>query len=213
MHAKRIRAERWRPPSDALVLTAVDRAHRHRCRDDRDVTLPAIADHLGMPWGPHASRRLRPIVDRLTGERGWLRHSRRRGRDYWALTTAGERRLTRALIEGIADELPESPQHHAWRAAREHAAARIDGLRCELRELMARVDVLLDADPAPAAADWLATARPLRDLAVAVGLASYCLYERGEPDDARADHDAIIEPAGSPIGWRNYRSWDPGALG
>jgi hypothetical protein len=208
MHGKRIRSESWRPPSDALVLAAVERARRHDPRADDDVTLRAIAEHLGMAWGPHASRRLRPILERLDGELGWLTRSRRRGGDHWSLTGAGAERLS--LVEGVADALPESPQHRRWRAARDHAAARIDDLRGELGALIATVDALLGADTPPPAADWLACAQPLEDLTVAVALASYCLYERREPDDARADLDDRIEPSGSPVSWRNHRIWDPG---
>jgi hypothetical protein len=211
MQAKRIRAQRWQPPSDPLVLAAVDRAHRHRFHEEYgDATLPEIAHHLGMDWGPHASRRLRPIVRRLTDNLGWLRQSRHRGQDGWALTDAGAGRLARALLDDIADELPESPQHRQWRAARDHAAARIEGLEGELGELLAKVNAMLDTDERASAADWLACAKALRDLTVAVGVASYCLYERPEPDDARADRDEGIEPTGSPVSWRYPRSWDPG---
>lgn len=102
MQAKRIPAARWQPPSDELVLAATDRAHRQRDRDDRDVTLAEIARHLGMTWGPHASRRLRPIVGRLTSELRWLQHSRRHSQDYWALTGAGAERLS--LEKGVHGE-------------------------------------------------------------------------------------------------------------
>lgn len=210
MQAKRIRAQRWQPPSDELVVAAVDRAHRHRHRRDAGATLSDIAGHLGIPLGPVASRRLRPIIDRLTNERRWLAHSRRQSRDHWALTDAGVERLSRALIEGIAEELPESPQHREWRAAREHAAARIDVLQSELSELLAKLDALLDAEDPPPTSDWLSLAKPLQDLTMAVGVAHYCLYERPEPDDARADRDDLTEPAGSPVSWRHPRIWDPG---
>lgn len=208
---KRARVPRWHPPSDLLVLAAVDRAHRHRFNEDYgDATLKEIAQHLGTTWGPHTSRRLRPIVRRLTDDLGWLRQTRHRGHDGWALTDAGGERLARALLDGVGDELPESPQHRQWREAREHAAARIDALKNELGEALAEVDKMLDAEvPAPAA-EWLAQAGTLRQLAAAVGVARYCLYERPEPDDAHADRDQFIEPSGSPVSWRHPRSWDPG---
>jgi hypothetical protein len=146
------------------------------------------------------------------GSHGRLRHSRRRSQDYWALTDKGREQLAHALIAGIGAELPEAPQHREWRAAREHAAARVEALRGELGELLARVNAMLDADVPPPATDWLAWAKPLKDLTVAVALAGYCLYERPEPDDARADRDESIEPSGSPVSWRNFRIWDPGEV-
>jgi hypothetical protein len=211
MHPKRIRAQRWRPPSDLLVLAAVDRAHRHRFHEGyRDATLSGIARHLGMTWGPHASRRLRPIVRRLTDELGWLRQSRHRGQDRWALTDTGAQRLARALLEGVGDELPESPQHRQWRAAREHALVRIEALKSELGEVLAKVNAMLDSEAPAPATDWVACANALRELTVAVGIASYCLYERPEPDDAHADRDDGIQPSGSPVSWRYPQGWDPG---
>jgi hypothetical protein len=210
MQAKRIREQRWRPPSDALVLAAADRARRHRDGSERGATLAAIADHLGMTWGPHASRRLRPIVDRLASELGWLQHSRWQSRDYWALTSTGSERLSRAMVEGIAEELPESPQHREWRRLREHAAARIETLRAELGELLAEVNAMIDAEQQPSTAAWLKSAKRLNDTTVAIGVASYCLYEHPEPDDARADHHELIDSSGNLVSWRYPRLWDPG---
>lgn len=210
MAPKRTRASRRPPPSDLLVLAAVDRAHRHRFHEDYgDVTLSDIADHLAKSSERYAAHLLRPIVHRLTDDHGWLRQSRHRGQDRWALTDAGAKRLSRALIDGVGDELPESPQHRQWRQAREHAAARIEALQNELGEALADVNAMLDAEAPAPAADWLAQAETLRRRAVAVGVARYCLYERPEPDDAHADRDEFIEPSGSPVGWRHPRGWDP----
>jgi len=211
MQPQRIRGSRWRSPSDALVLAAVDRAQRHRpTPHSGDPTLSAIAAHLGMTWGPVASRRPRPIIDRLTSELGWLRRSRRAGQDRWALSDAGAERLARAGAEGVFEELPESPQHREWRAAHAHAAARIEELRGELGELLAKVNGLLDASEPVPSADWLACVEPLRDLTEAAGVASFCLYELAEPDDAAGGRHQGIVPRGSRYGWRHPRMWDPG---
>jgi hypothetical protein len=211
MQDQRIRGSQWRPPSDELVLAAVDRAQRHRATPDSgDPTLSDIAEHLGMTWGPVASRRLRPIIDRLTRERGWLQRSRRRGQDRWALSDTGSQRLARAGAEGIFEQLPESQQHREWRAARAHAAARIEPLRGELRDVLANVNRLLDASEPVASADWLACVEPLRDFIEAVAMASFCLYELAEPDDAAAVHAEGVVPRGSRYGWRHPRTWDPG---
>lgn len=210
MQAKRIRASQWQPPSDALVLAAVDRAHRHRFRDDLQVRLADVAAHLGMSWGPHTSRRLRPIVDRLTDERGWLKRSRRQRRDGWRLTDAGAEALSRALLDGAAEELPESPQHREWRTAREHARARIDGLKNELGERLAALNALLDAEHPPPATELLAFAEPVKELIEAVAIAHYCLYERAEPDDACNDSRDPREPVYDFAKWRRPSMWDRG---
>lgn len=208
MQDERIRVPRWRPPSDELVLAAVDRAQRHRpTPDSGEPTLSAIAAHLGMTWGPVASRRLRPLVERLTHERGWLQHSHRTGQERWALSDAGADRLARAA--GVLDELPESPRHREWRAARAHAEARIEELRGELGELLAKVNGLLDAsDPVPSE-EWLAYAEPMRALIEAVGMATFCVHELAEPDDNASDHHDRA-PRGSRYTWRHPRMWDPG---
>ena len=157
MQDKRIRRSRWRPPTDLLVLAAVDRAQRHRQFPEHgDPTLSEIAAHLGMAWGPHASRRLHPLVDRLTHELGWLERSRRVSQDRWGVTDAGAERLARASVDGVLEELPESPQHREWREARAQAAARIERLQSELGELLAKVGRLLDADDPVPASEWLA---------------------------------------------------------
>ena len=211
MHDQRIRGQQWQPPSDELVLAAVDRAYRHRpTLDYGDPPASAIADHLGIAWNAHASRRLRPILARLSDERGWLCRSPVRGRDRWALTEAGSRRLAQAIADGTIDELPESPQHRRWRAAREHASVRLAELQDELSELLARVNTLLEASEPAAAADWLSCAEPLRDLTEAIGVATYCVHDRPEPDDARADRDERTEPRGSRYSWRDPQWWDPG---
>ena len=207
MQDKRNRRSRWRPPSDLLVLAAVDRAQRHRQFPEHgDPTLSEVAAHLGMAWGPHASRRLRLIVDQLTGEFGWLERSRRVSQDRWGLTDAGAQRLARAGVDGVLEELPESPQHREWREARAHAAARIEGLQSDLGEALAKLGRLLDAhDPVPSS-EWLAQMEPLRELVQAVAIATYCLHELPEPDDATA---APAAPH-SLRGWRHPRAWDPG---
>jgi hypothetical protein len=210
MQAKRIRGSRWQPPSDGLLLASVDRAHRHRfSQESAGPMLSDIAAHLGIPWGSVASRRLRPLVDRLTDELGWLDRARQARRDRWTLSDAGARRLAQAEADGILEDLPESPQHLEWRLAREHAAARIDALRHDLREHLAGVASLLDADSPAAAADWLDSAKPLCEIIQAVAVASYCLHERPEPDDATADRDTSLEPI-TLRRWRHPGMWDPG---
>lgn len=208
MHAQRNRAPRWRPPSDDLVLAATDRAYRHDYGERASVALMAIADHLAMEWNPITSRRLRPIVDRLT-QRGLLERARHHGRDGWTPTEAGSRQLVGALARGVGDDLPESPQHRQWRIAREHAAARLEGLCSELGELLAEVGAMLSAELA-SSTEWLTRAKALHDLAGGIGVAVYCLHERPEPSDDKPDHDDTPLPLGAPVSWRHYWLWDAG---
>jgi hypothetical protein len=128
----------------------------------------------------------------------------------WALTKTGSVRLSRAVIEGIAEALPESPQHREWRRLRERAAARIEALRAELGELLAEVNAMIDAEQQPSAAAWLKSAKRLNDTTVAIWRRELCLYEHPEPDDARADHHELIDSSGNLVSWASPRLWDPG---
>jgi hypothetical protein len=89
---------------------------------------------------------------------------------------------------GEVEELPEAPQHRAWRHARLMAGERIDGFRTEAREALDEAAMLLDAEDAHSDA-WFGVAGRLRAACWRVGSATYCLREWREPDDARPDVD------------------------
>jgi hypothetical protein len=187
MQAKR-NQPRWQPPADTLVLAAVARAERHSVAVVPSVLLADVAGHLGMPRGPVAGRRLRPILARLT-EDGWLEHRRAHGGDHWMLTAAGQTALADAQDRDAVGALPESPQHRHWREARAAAAEHLPAFRDELHGLLARADALVQADPAPESDEMLALAEPIWKAIRRVAFATYCLSEWTEPDDARADVD------------------------
>ncbi len=108
---------RFESVSDGLVLAAVERAERHRELEREGVMMSGIAEHLGVVPSSWTTRRLRPRLDALIAE-GSLARSRRHGVVVWELTDDGRGRLERMRRAGEIEELPESPQHRAWRHAR-----------------------------------------------------------------------------------------------
>lgn len=199
------RAAYWQPPSDALMLAAIDRAERHRGRSESGAAIHVIASHLEMEWGSVASRRLRPRLARLTDELGWLERHWAHSRNYWTLTPTGRRQLAAALEDGIADELPESPQHRVWREARARAANRLDALHADLEAAIAKLEALAEASQPPSSEDWHAQVKPTTEAIKQLALASFCLHEWAEPDDAHAD---LNPTTGMPRLAGNYRFGD-----
>jgi DNA-binding MarR family transcriptional regulator len=178
---------RFEPVPDALVLAAIERAERHREREREGVMMSDIAEHLGFVRGSWTSRRLRRQLDALIAE-GLLARSRRHGAVVWELTDDGRGRLDRMRRAGEAGELPEAPQHRAWRHARVMAGERIDGFRADAREALEQAAMLLDAEDAPSDT-WFGVAERLQASCWRVGSATYCLHEWREPDDALPDVD------------------------
>jgi len=166
---------RFEPVSDGLVLTAVERAERHREREREGVMLSDIAEHLGFVHGSWTTRWLRPQLDALIAE-GLLARSRRHGAVVWELTDDGRGRLDRMRRTGEAGELAEAPQHRAWRHARVMAGQRIDRFRAEARESVEEAAMLLDTEDAHSDA-WFGVAERLQAACWRVGSATHCLYE------------------------------------
>ena len=114
--------------TDALTLAAVDRAVRHQPPGTRRaVPTWAVYEHLGVSNRSRAARLLRARLAALDGPA--LACGKRHGVVTWELTSAGKRRLSRLRAKGGLPELPESPQHRAWREARALAEQRIEGFR------------------------------------------------------------------------------------
>ena len=207
-------------PCDELILAAVDRAARHRARDTSAVPLWAILDHLALTRRSAGARQVRSRLHALHAA-GWLDSARRHSIATWELTRAGQGRLQSVQHAGELPELPESPQHRAWRNARTTAEQEIERLRTGLREQLYEAALLLDADPSPRSDDWFELADALQRGARRVASASHCLYEWTEPDDASADLDDGRDPTDEALkhservrrralraGRRNVALWD-----
>jgi hypothetical protein len=215
-----LRAKPAELPSDELVLAAVERAARHRARDTPAVPVWAIFDHLSVPPHSAAARHVRSRLGVLYAA-GWLERLRRHGVPMWALTSAGLRRLRRARRAGSVTQLPESPQHRAWRGARTAAAQELERFRASLRDRLDQATLMLDAGPPPHSDAWLELAEELQQNCKRVASASHCLHEWIEPDDAHADVDEHLEAGDEKLdpserarrcarrsGRRNIRLWD-----
>jgi hypothetical protein len=120
-----------------VVLAAVERAERHAGRSETPAGVPwwEILDHLGIARRSVRGRGVRAQVEALVAA-GALGAGRRHGVQVWSLTSAGRRRLRRALRAGGVPVLAESPQHRAWQQARGLAEQEIGRFREGLREAL-----------------------------------------------------------------------------
>jgi hypothetical protein len=187
---------------EELVLAALDRAELHRARDAPGVPAWAILEHLDIPRRSKRARQVRSQLEALETA-GSVERLRRHGIPMWALTPSGRQTVSHANAAGGVPELPESPQHRAWRNASTLAAQEIDRFRHSLRDTLAEANRLLEADPPTQSDTWFQLSDQLRQAAWRVGSASYCLYEWDEPHDDHADIDDHPAP-----GRRNTRTWD-----
>jgi hypothetical protein len=213
------RSSREEPPSDALILAALERAARHRARPTQAVPVWAIYEHLAVPRRSAAARHVRVRLDVLLAA-GRLEHSRHHGVPSWQLTSSGIRQLRQARRAGTVAALPDSPQHRAWRDAQIAAAQEIGRFRGSLSEALDEAHSLLGMD-VPAHSDaWFELAERLQRACWLVGSASYCLREWDEPQDARPDIETHLEPGEERlaqevrarrryrrVGRRNIRLW------
>jgi hypothetical protein len=137
------------PPTERLLLAAIDRAYRHRRRSENPgVRLASVKEHLGLGIGSASTRRLRPLWDGLHAA-CLIELSEARGQPLWRLTSAGVERLQAARKSGEL-VLPESPQHRHWREARSTASEQITSFRDELRAAPAdAADLLVIEPPSP----------------------------------------------------------------
>ncbi len=183
---------------DDLVLAAIDRAARHSQR--QAVPMWQVQEHLSVPRRSGQGRQVRARVLALA-DVGLLEPHRRHGVDVWTLTAAARRRLRRA--PGVAEALPESPQHGKWREARVLAEQEAGRFAERLRATVAEAEAMLDAEGTPASSDdWSGLASRLSRAASLLSSATHCLHEWAEPSDEAADvEDARIR------GRRNVRLW------
>jgi hypothetical protein len=185
---------RYEPISDELLLAAVDRAERHREVHSDGVSWADIVAHLGFVRTGWTTLQLRPQRDVLIAG-GLLTAGRRQGFDVWSLTDAGRAHLEAARQTGPIGELPESPQHRAWRHVRASAAEVVEPLRASARAGAEEALGLLDARQRVRSDAWLLLAARLGKVYRQLGLATHCVYEWLEPDDAHADIDDYKDPA------------------
>jgi hypothetical protein len=142
-----------------------------------------ILEHLGLP---RRTRRIRPRLRVLT-EMGALAASRAGRTDLWSLTAAGRGCLWRA---GEID-LPESPQHQRWRAARTLAEQEIRRFHSAMADVLVEATALLDGTGSDG---WFEMADRLPAAARQLGSATYCLREWPEPSDDGPDIDDLAMP-------------------
>jgi DNA-binding PadR family transcriptional regulator len=166
---------------DETVLAAVSRAQLHTDRSE-GVPLPRIKQHLGLRHIGWTTQQLRPQLDRLVAD-GLLRYEWRRSKHTWKITPPGKRRASPFT------ELPESPQHSAWRRGRVLAEQ-------EIKRVWTRA--LDSVEAAEGAVNNLTKVKPtsrtyrelgaqLRGAFEDLASATYCLNEWAEPDDQQAD--------------------------
>lgn len=94
-------------------------------------------------------------------------------------------------------ELPESPQHAAWREAHTLASQEIERFRLRLGASLEAATVLLAASPQVDSDTWFELGERLQRNCWLLASATHCLYEWPEPDDAHADIDDYAEDRSS----------------
>jgi hypothetical protein len=134
---------------------------------------------------------------------------RRFGIDFLKMSTNGRRRLARSRrAGGVA--LPESPQHRAWRHARQQATEQIGEMRQLFRETLDEADRLLSSEHTSSDA-WYALAPRLHTTCRQLGSVTHCLREWPEPDDIHADHDTLPTRGDNRISRRIVGFWKDAA--
>lgn len=209
---RRMRGVAGESLSERLVLAAVRRAALHDGRERGAAPLRAVRAHLAVAPRTRRARELTAQLERLR-EAGLLVTSRTHGVLAWGLSADGSRLLEQAEGDRRA-ELPESPQHRAWRVARATADRELGrfavGLREDLREAAALLDALsAGAGRAPHSDAWLGLGPRLLADCRRLGSAWHCLHEWPEPGEESADHDpSATDPLRA--GRRNIALWARG---
>ena len=189
-------------PPEIIILAAVERAARHEQSDE--VATTCVAEHLGFEPTKKAIRLLHSRLDRLRDE-GSLTRVARDGADAWLLTSEGRAELEEGYEAEEGGELPEAPQHRAWREARVAAAVRLEGFKDEIGTMLEEATELLAQARPARSSEWIAVSQRLSSAAWRVGSATHCLYEWIEPDD---DFPDVDEAPGPNPGRRAISAWD-----
>jgi DNA-binding PadR family transcriptional regulator len=167
-----------------LVLAAMQRAQLHSGAGR--FLKREVIEHLGLRRTATTTRRLRPPIKALR-EEGLIVQVSGHGASYWRLTEAGEARLAVMRRAGKVGELPGSPQHRRWRNARRLAGERIEEIREEAVDALEEAERLLTAAPGPGSAAISELRGRFWRCLERLALATYCLEEWPEPDEARRD--------------------------
>lgn len=189
-------------PPAITILAAVERAARHERSDE--VATATVVEHLGFE---PAKKTIRLLHLRLDGLRnaGSLTRAARDGGDSWVLTSEGREELDQRYEAEEVGELPEAPQHRAWREARVEAAVRLEGFKLAMGTMLEEANELLDQANPPHSSEWIAMGQRLSPAAWRVGSATHCLYEWVEPED---DFPDVDEAPGPSPGRRAISAWD-----
>ena len=181
-------AQRSKPPSDELVLAALERALLHRAAPGSPAPTWSILEHLGIARRGSAARHVKSVL-RLALQAGRVESSRPHGVEAWQLTSAGRAHLSCLRRKDSMPVLPESPQHHDWRNARAAAAQEVERFERTLGERLDEAARLLAREQAGGSDAWFLLAETIRRDCRRLGSAYHCLYEWREPSDERSDHD------------------------
>jgi hypothetical protein len=208
-----------RRDSDAQILAATRRAVLHGPPASDGAPLWAVQEHLAILRRSARAATLRVRVDALEAQ-GLLIRSRRRSTARWRLAPAGARHLRR-IERAMPVELPEAPQHQAWRHARTTSAQELSRFEDRLDSSLLEARGMLEATTGPpgqasVSDEWLRLGRRLLGDCRRLGSAWYCLHEWAEPEDSIADHDPPTDASWTPelralrAGRRNVALWAEG---
>jgi len=189
-------------PPDIVILAVVERAARQERSDE--VRTETVIEHLGLVPEKGVLGPLRHRLDNLRNE-GNLTRAARDCSESWVLTSEGRKLLDESYAAEEVGELPESPQHRAWREARVQAALRIEGFEAEVDTLLEEARDLIQQPLRPHSSKWFALGQQLSVALWRLGSATHCFQEWIEPDDDVPDVDE--NPGPSP-GRRVISAWD-----
>lgn len=192
----------YRPVTDGFILAAVERAELHE--QEGEVLTSVLMAHIGFEWAPPTNRLFFPRLDELR-QAGLLTSTERRGEPFWSLTSVGRERLDKEREAGEVGDLPESPQHRAWRHARVEAALRIEQFKHSVGKAWEATNEHLSRYHPPKSSEWFELSEHLRFVTWRVGSATHCLEDWMEPEDAFPSEDE--DPGPSP-GRRTTSAWD-----
>jgi hypothetical protein len=192
----------YTPVTDGFVLAAVERAELHE--QEEEVLTSVLTEHLGFDPVPSTNKHLWPRLEELR-RAGLLTTTERRGEPFWSLTSVGREQLASEREASEVGDLPESPQHRAWRCARVEAALRVEEFKDRVNQLWEETDNLLNRYHPANSAEWFELSERLHHATWRLGSATYCLNEWIEPADERPSVD---EAPGPSPGRRAVFAWD-----